>query len=75
MSQGVCHKHLNKKKVTLECVGNLLCNVWKFHLSIEKPVANELRQETGGGSSGREGVGGEEFWERVGPQETDKPDR
>ena len=36
-------------------------------------MANELRQETGGGSSGREGVGGEEFWERVGPQETDKP--
>jgi hypothetical protein len=30
-----------------------LHTVWKHHLSIKKPIANELRQEIGGGTSGR----------------------
>jgi hypothetical protein len=36
-----------------------------IHLSIKQPMANQLRQEVGGGSS-YSGLGeGKEFWERV----------
>lgn len=53
------------------CRGDLWCNVWKFHLSIKRPTANEWRQKIGGESSERKMILGKGKLQEIDPIEED----